>query len=74
MSSPIGLLFIARSERGLKFLSFMDRKSIRRVIASHKDTLPDATWQPSLLDLKPVVDQLESYFCGTLTEIGRAHV
>ena len=68
MSSPIGLLFLARSERGLKILSFMDRKSIRRVIASHQDTLPDATWQPSLLDLKPVVDQLESYFCGTLTE------
>ena len=46
----------------------MDRKSIKRMIASHADTLPGAVWEPSLLALKPVVDQFEAYFCGTRTE------
>jgi methylated-DNA-[protein]-cysteine S-methyltransferase len=68
MSSPIGLLFLARSERGLKYLEYMDRRSIKRMIARHADALPDATWEPSLLELKPVVDQLEAYFCGALAE------
>jgi methylated-DNA-[protein]-cysteine S-methyltransferase len=67
MSSPIGLLFIARTERGLRYLEFMDRKSIKRMIARHAAELPDATWEPSLLELKPVVDQLEAYFCGAMT-------
>jgi methylated-DNA-[protein]-cysteine S-methyltransferase len=66
MSSPIGLLFLARTPRGLKYLEYMDRKSIKRMIARHEEALPDATWEPSLLELKPIVDQLESYFCGTL--------
>lgn len=68
MSSPVGLLFLALSERGLRHVEFMDRKSIKRVIAGH--TRPDSgeTWEASLLALKPVVDQLESYFCGALTE------
>jgi methylated-DNA-[protein]-cysteine S-methyltransferase len=68
MSSPIGLLFLARSEQGLRHLEFMDRKSIKRMIARHAATAPDATWTPSLLELKTVVDQLDAYFCGALTE------
>jgi methylated-DNA-[protein]-cysteine S-methyltransferase len=67
MSSPIGLLFLARSERGLKYLEYMDRRSIKRMIARHAESLPGATWEPSLLELKPVVDQLEAYFCGGIT-------
>ena len=67
MSSPLGLLFLARSNRGLRHLEFMDRKSIKRMIAGHKKDAPDATWEPSLLELKVVVDQLEAYFCGTRT-------
>ena len=66
MSSPVGLLFIAQSERGLRYLEFMDRKSIKRMIAKHADALPDAAWEPSLLELKNTVDQLEAYFCGAL--------
>jgi O-6-methylguanine DNA methyltransferase len=66
--APLGLLFLARTEHGLRYLEFMDRKSIRRMIARHEADNPDATWEASLLELKPVVDQLESYFCGTLTE------
>lgn len=66
MSSPLGLLFLARSERGLKFLEYMDRRSLKRTIAAHELIVPDATWEPSLLELKSVVDQLEGYFSGTV--------
>ena len=67
MSSPLGLLFIARSEKGLRYLEFMDRRSLKRTIAGHESTDPGATWEPSLLELKPVVEQLENYFSGMLT-------
>jgi methylated-DNA-[protein]-cysteine S-methyltransferase len=63
-SSPIGLLFLARTERGLRFVDFLERRSLKRAFASHAESVPDAKWVPSLLELKPVVDQLESYFCG----------
>jgi methylated-DNA-[protein]-cysteine S-methyltransferase len=66
MSSPLGLLFVARSPRGLRYLEFMDRRSLKRTIAGYESTARDATWEPSLLELKPVVDQLEGYFSGTL--------
>ncbi len=67
MSSPLGLLFIARAERGLKFIEFMDRKSIKRMIARHEPRYPGATWEASLLENKQVVEQLEGYFCGAVT-------
>ncbi len=67
MSSPLGLLFLARTERGLRFLDFLERKSLKRAFAAHAETVPDAKWEPSLLQLKAVVDQLDSYFCGNLT-------
>ena len=66
MSSPIGLLFVVRGDRGLQYLEFMDRKSIKRMISNHAAAYPDAAWEPSLLKLKPVVEQLEGYFCGGL--------
>ena len=68
MSSPLGLLFVARSGKGLIYLEFMDRKSIKRMVASHAEEHPEATWEPSLLELKDAVDQLEGYFCGALTK------
>jgi methylated-DNA-[protein]-cysteine S-methyltransferase len=64
---PIGLLFLAAGERGLRYLQFMERKSIKRVIASLSPREPGAEWQPSLLTLKPVVEQLDAYFNGMLT-------
>ncbi len=70
MSSPLGLLFLARTERGLRFVEFMERKSLKRVFGAHAPEVPDAKWEPSLLDLKPVVDQLEGYFCGTVKGFG----
>ena len=60
MTSPVGLLFLARTAQGLRHLEFMDRKSIKRMIANHAADYPESTWEPSLLDLKPVVEQLEA--------------
>lgn len=68
MSSPLGLLFLARSSRGLRYLEFMDRKSLKRMIASHGTGTPEMVWEPSLLELKSVVEQLEAYFDGSLQE------
>jgi O-6-methylguanine DNA methyltransferase len=67
-SSPIGLLFIARTPRGLRHLEYMDRRSLKRAIAAHEAEHPGAEWVASLLELKPVVEQLESYFNGGLLE------
>jgi len=66
--SPIGLLFLARTAKGLRYLEFMDRKSLKRMIAKYHDDCPDATWEPSLLELKGMAEQLEAYFLGTLHE------
>lgn len=68
MSSPLGLLFLARTDRGLALVEYMDRRSLKRTIAAHEPRFPGATWEPSLLELKPVVDQLDAWFCGTITE------
>jgi methylated-DNA-[protein]-cysteine S-methyltransferase len=64
--APIGLLFLARSENGLRYLEYLDRKSIRRVIASHADATPGVEWIASLLELRDVTAQLEAYFHGSL--------
>jgi methylated-DNA-[protein]-cysteine S-methyltransferase len=65
---PIGLLFLARTSKGLRYVEFMDRKSLKRMIAAHEADAPGATWEPSLLELKRVTEQLEAYFLGTLRE------
>jgi len=67
-ASPVGLLFLARTERGLRYLEFMDRRSIKRMIAAHEEDLPGAKWEPSLLELKDVVDQLDGFFNSLLRE------
>ena len=65
---PIGLLFLARTSQGLRFLEFMNRRSLKRMISAHEEDVPDAKWDPSLLELKSVTEQLESYFLGNLRE------
>ncbi len=64
---PLGLLFLAGTARGLRYLEFLDKRSIKRAIESRRAENPDAVWEASLVDLKPWVDQLEGYFCGALT-------
>ena len=67
MSAPAPRpLFLARTERGLRHLEFIERRSLKRVIAGRPPPRPGAEWHPSLLELKPVVDQLDAYFSGLL--------
>ena len=66
--SPIGLLFLARTAKGLRYLEFMERRSLKRMIATHEKDCPGATWDASLLELKAITEQLGSYFLGTLRE------
>ena len=61
---PLGLLFLASGDRGLRHVGFMERKSLKRTIAVHDAAMPGQTWEPSLYDLRPLADQLDQYFTG----------
>ena len=62
--SPLGLLFVAVTERGVRHLEYLDRRSLKRAIAAHAATNPGATWEPSVRALRPLADLLEQYFSG----------
>jgi methylated-DNA-[protein]-cysteine S-methyltransferase len=64
--APLGLLFMATSERGLRYLEFLDRRSLKRAIAAHAADNPGATWEPSVREMRPLADLLDQYFCGTV--------
>ena len=66
MSSPVGPLFLARTANGLRYCEFMDRRSLKRMMAAHGADSPEARWEPSLLELKGVAEQLDEYFNGML--------
>jgi O-6-methylguanine DNA methyltransferase len=61
---PLGLLFVATTEKGLRYLEFLDRRSLKRAIASHAAENPGATWEPSVRALRPLAELLEQYFSG----------
>lgn len=63
--APLGLLFLAATERGLRYVEYMERRSLKRMIAAHANDHPGATWEPSVRELRPLVEQVEQYFCGT---------
>jgi O-6-methylguanine DNA methyltransferase len=63
--APLGLLFLAASDRGVRHVEFMDRRSLRRTIASHDARRPGMTWEPSVMGLRPYADQLDRFFTGT---------
>jgi methylated-DNA-[protein]-cysteine S-methyltransferase len=63
--APLGLLFVAATERGLRYVEFMDRRSLKRTIAAHAADNPGATWEPSVRELRPLAEQFEKFFCGT---------
>ena len=65
---PLGLLFLAASPSGLRYLEFMDRRSLKRTIASHDASAPGSTWEPSLRNLRPLADQLDDYLSGARRE------
>ena len=66
---PLGLLFLAASPSGLRYLEFMDRRSLKRTIASHEAREPGTVWEPSLRDLRPLADQLDDFMSGARREI-----
>ena len=61
---PLGLLFVAVTEKGVRYLGFLERRSLKRAIAAHAAENPGATWEPSVLALRPLADLLEQYFSG----------
>jgi len=63
--APLGLLFLAASDRGVRHVEFMDRKSLKRSVAAHDVRWPGGTWEPSVLGLRPYADQLDQFFTGT---------
>ena len=65
---PIGLLFIACTDRGIRYLEFLDRRSIKRLIATHEKDETGTEWIASLLEVKPVAEQLEAYFHGSVDD------
>lgn len=68
MNSPLGLLFLAGSEKGLCAVHYMDRRSLKRTLAQQEARFPGAHWTPSLMSMKGAVDQLGGYFLGTRRE------
>jgi methylated-DNA-[protein]-cysteine S-methyltransferase len=62
--APLGLLFLAHGERGLRHVDFMERRSLKRMIALHEAEAPEAEWAMSLRELRPLADQLEEYLHG----------
>ena len=61
---PLGLLFLAAGERGLRHVAFMERRSLKRTIAVLDAADPGARWEPSLFELRPLADQLDQFFTG----------
>ena len=62
--APLGLLFVAATERGLRHVEFMDKRSLKRMIASHAAEHPGAVWEHSVREMRPLAEQLESFFSG----------
>jgi methylated-DNA-[protein]-cysteine S-methyltransferase len=62
--APLGLLFVAVTDKGVRYLEYLDRRSLKRAIASHAAANPGATWEPSVRALRPLADLLEQFFSG----------
>lgn len=63
--APLGLLFLAASDRGVRHIEFMDRRSLKRTLAAHGPVGPDVTWEMSLHELRPLADQIDEMLTGT---------
>ena len=61
---PLGLLLLAAGDRGLRHVDFMDKKSLKRAIAAREAASPGAHWEPSLLELRPLADQIDEFLTG----------
>jgi methylated-DNA-[protein]-cysteine S-methyltransferase len=61
---PLGLLLLAAGDRGLRHVDFMDKKSLKRAISAREAAEPGAEWAPSLLELRPLADQIDEFLTG----------
>src|SRR5215472_7105149 len=61
---PLGLLLLAATDRGLRHVDFMDKRSLKRAIAAREAAEPGAQWEPSLLGLRPLADQIDEFLTG----------
>jgi O-6-methylguanine DNA methyltransferase len=66
---PLGLLLLAAGEQGLRHVDFMDKRSLKRAIAAREAAEPGAHWEPSLLELRPLADQIEEFLTGARNTI-----
>ncbi len=62
--SPLGLLFAAATEKGLRYLKFMDRRSLKSVRSKLEPENPGAVWEHSVRELEPVARQIAEYLNG----------
>ncbi|MFN8589068.1 MAG: methylated-DNA--[protein]-cysteine S-methyltransferase [Candidatus Eisenbacteria bacterium] len=62
--APLGLLFVAATEHGLRYVEFMDKRSLKRTIAAHAAENPGAVWEHSVRDMRPLAEQLDQWFSG----------
>jgi methylated-DNA-[protein]-cysteine S-methyltransferase len=53
----------------LRYVKYMDKRSLKRMVADHAGENPRATWEHSVTDLRPIADQFDEYFSGTRTHI-----
>ncbi len=63
--APLGLLFLAATDRGVRHIEFMDRRSLKRTIGAHGPASPEVTWEMSLHGLRPLADQIDELLTGT---------
>jgi O-6-methylguanine DNA methyltransferase len=61
---PLGLLLLAASDQGLRHVDFMDKRSLKRAIAAREAAQSGAQWEPSLLELRPLADQIDEFLTG----------
>lgn len=67
--SPLGLLFLAATPRGICRAEFMDRRSLKRTLQSHATDHPGAEWAHSVSELRPLAEQLDDWFCGVREQL-----
>lgn len=63
--APLGLLFLAATDQGVRHIEFMDRRSLKRTIGAHGPASPEVTWEMSLHGLRPLADQIDEMLTGT---------
>jgi AraC family transcriptional regulator of adaptative response/methylated-DNA-[protein]-cysteine methyltransferase len=62
--APLGLLLLAATDKGVRHIEYMDRRSLKRTLAAHGPASPEVTWEMSLHGLRPLADQIDAMLTG----------